>query len=55
VVRHYGGLLKGVVVERGDEGTVTGARVLATDTVMKTRDDRTRLAREVLVFAESLR
>ncbi len=54
IVRHYGPRLRGIVVERGDEGTVTGARVLGADTVMKTRADSARLAREVLAFAEEL-
>jgi LPPG:FO 2-phospho-L-lactate transferase len=52
VARHYGPLLAAMVVERGDE--VEG-RCLATDTVMKSREDRLRLAREVLAFAETLR
>jgi LPPG:FO 2-phospho-L-lactate transferase len=51
VARHYGPLLSAMVVERGDE--IDGVRCLATDTVMKTRDDRLRLAREVLAFAEA--
>jgi LPPG:FO 2-phospho-L-lactate transferase len=51
VVQHYGGLLTGIVVERGDEGGVTSIPVLATDTVMKSRADSLRLAREVLAFA----
>jgi hypothetical protein len=42
------------VVERGDEEGMTHVRVLATDTVMRTKDDRVRLAREVLAFAETL-
>jgi LPPG:FO 2-phospho-L-lactate transferase len=54
IVKHYGGLLAGVVVERGDERDVTGTPVLATDTVMTTRADSLRLAREVLAFAESV-
>ena len=54
IVQHYGGLLTGIVVERGDEGGVTGIPVLATDTVMRSRADSLRLAREVLAFAGSL-
>lgn len=54
VARHYGALLGGLVVERGDEEGMTHVRVLATDTVMRTKDDRARLAREVLAFAEAL-
>jgi len=60
IVRHYGvrsegGLLSGVVVERGDEGTVRGLPVRACQTVMGGRDDRARLASVMLEFAETLR
>jgi LPPG:FO 2-phospho-L-lactate transferase len=51
VARHYGGLLRAMVVERGDEGTVSSIPVLGTSTVMRSRDDRLRLAREVLTFS----
>lgn len=51
VARHYRGLLRAMVVERGDEGTVASMPVRGTSTVMRTRDDRLRLAREVLAFA----
>jgi LPPG:FO 2-phospho-L-lactate transferase len=54
VARHYGGLLRGMVVERGDEGGVSGVAVRATDTVMRSRDDRRRLAEETLAFAREL-
>jgi LPPG:FO 2-phospho-L-lactate transferase len=54
IARHYGPLLSGLVVERGDEGDVAGVRVRATDTIMHTRDDRLRLARETLAFAAEL-
>jgi hypothetical protein len=50
VARHYRGLLQGMVVERGDEGTVTSMPVLGAATVMRSRDDRLRLAQEVLAF-----
>lgn len=52
VVSHYRGLVRAVVVERGDEGTVSSAPVLGTSTIMRSRDDRLRLAREILAFAE---
>jgi LPPG:FO 2-phospho-L-lactate transferase len=52
VVRHYRGLLRAAVVERGDEATVSSIPVFGTSTVMRSRDDRLRLAREVLAFAE---
>jgi LPPG:FO 2-phospho-L-lactate transferase len=50
VVRHYRGLIRGMVVERGDEATVGGIPVLGTSTVMRSREDRLRLAREILSF-----
>jgi hypothetical protein len=40
-----------MVVERGDEETVASIPVLGASTVMRSRDDRLRLAREVLAFA----
>jgi LPPG:FO 2-phospho-L-lactate transferase len=54
VARHYGDLLTGMVVERGDERSLGALPALATRTVMKKPDDSERLARELLVFAESL-
>ena len=59
IAKHYGGLLAGLVVERGDEASASAEEgapaVLASDTIMKSRADSLRLAREVLAFAESLR
>ena len=57
LVRHYhhgrrG--LRGIVVERGDEPSVRDLPVLGTSTIMKTRADSARLAREVLAFAQEL-
>jgi LPPG:FO 2-phospho-L-lactate transferase len=57
VARHYGALLRGFVVERGDEHDlrdVAGVAVRATDTIMRTRDDRLRLAQQTLAFAAEL-
>ena len=51
VVRHYRGLVGAAVVEQGDEATVAEVPVLGTSTVMRSQDDRVRLAREVLAFA----
>ena len=51
VARHYGGLIRAMVVERGDEETVASIPVLGTSTVMRSRDDRLRLARELLAFS----
>jgi LPPG:FO 2-phospho-L-lactate transferase len=52
---HYGELLSGLVVERGDEASVRALPVLGTNTVMGGSTDRARLAREVLQFAEGLK
>jgi LPPG:FO 2-phospho-L-lactate transferase len=54
VVRHYEGGLAGMVVERGDEGTVSGVRVLGADTVMKSREESLILAHRILDFAKEL-
>lgn len=60
VAHHYGGLLAGMVVERGDETVfaadpaLRGLRIHATDTIMRSKADRLRLARETLAFAASL-
>jgi LPPG:FO 2-phospho-L-lactate transferase len=51
VAAHYRGLIGAMVVEQGDESTVASLPVLGTSTVMRSRDDRLRLAREVLDFA----
>jgi LPPG:FO 2-phospho-L-lactate transferase len=50
VARHYRGLIRAMVVERGDEETVASIPVLGTSTIMRSRDDRLRLAREILAF-----
>jgi LPPG:FO 2-phospho-L-lactate transferase len=55
IADHYRGLLHGLVVEHGDEAGLSGLPVLATATVMRSVDDRQRLAAEVIDFAESLR
>jgi LPPG:FO 2-phospho-L-lactate transferase len=54
IARHYGALLRGLIVERGDEHDIAGPKVRATDTIMRTRADRLRLARETLAFAAEL-
>jgi len=55
VVRHYGELLSGLVMEAGDPRPDTRISVLSTATIMKTRAERVRLAREVLEFALGIR
>jgi LPPG:FO 2-phospho-L-lactate transferase len=56
IVKHYAGLVRGFVVERGDAAAAAapGVRVLETETVMHTREHSLALAREVLRFAETL-
>ena len=55
VAAHYGRLLRGFVVESGDEADVDGPEVLPTSILMRDRPDRRRLAAEVLAFAARLR
>jgi LPPG:FO 2-phospho-L-lactate transferase len=55
IARHYGDLLDGIVVERGDEAAISGLPVRATSTVMHDKAARLQLARETLSFAEELR
>lgn len=50
VAAHYGALVGGWVVERGD-GAEIAAPLLETQTVMRDRMDRRRLAEEILAFA----
>lgn len=54
VAAHYGDLLQGYVIERGDEVTQPSLRVLATDTLMPTRAHSRALAEHVLEFARQL-
>lgn len=52
---HYGALLGGFVVERGDEAGIADVPVLASETIMVDRAARERLARAVLAFCDGLR
>lgn len=54
IVHHYGDLLDAIAVERGDETSITGLPVLATDTVMNTRPASRALAETLLGFAREL-
>jgi LPPG:FO 2-phospho-L-lactate transferase len=56
ILRHYDGLLDGLVIDRtdaADSRTLPGA-VHVTKTLMETDEDRVRLAAEVLGFADGL-
>ncbi|HVW57276.1 MAG TPA: 2-phospho-L-lactate transferase [Rhizobiaceae bacterium] len=56
ILRHYEGLLDGLVIDRADaaESRALPGAVHVTDTLMKTDEDRVRLAGEVLAFADRL-
>ncbi len=53
IAAHYGPLLRGFVIERGD-APPAGVPTLPASTIMHDRADRARLAAEVLAFAEVL-
>jgi LPPG:FO 2-phospho-L-lactate transferase len=50
IAAHYGSLITAIVVESGDEQGLA-IPALATSTIMRTRDDRLRLAQETIDFA----
>jgi LPPG:FO 2-phospho-L-lactate transferase len=52
IAEHYAGVITGIVIEQGDD--TTRAVTLSTRTIMNTREDRIRLAGEVIAFAEEL-
>lgn len=59
VAEHYAGLLSGLVVDEADEAEARalrtrGVSTLVTGAVMVTDEDRVRLARDTLAFAQSL-
>jgi LPPG:FO 2-phospho-L-lactate transferase len=59
IARHYDGLIDGFVLDtcdaaHADAVEALGLSVLVTGTVMKTLDDKVRLAREVLDFVRSI-
>ena len=59
VSRMYEGLVDGMVIDQVDSGEATGIeelgiRVLTAEAIMSDAEDRTRLARETLEFAETL-
>jgi len=62
VAKHYGNLLDGFIIDKQDEGLMKGIinrethplKVFCADTWMKTREDRVRLAGEVLDFGQQI-
>jgi LPPG:FO 2-phospho-L-lactate transferase len=60
LAEHYAGTIDGLVIDRIDEAAAQhieslGLKVLVTDTVMKTDDDKIRLAEETVAFAKALK
>lgn len=53
IARHYGDLIRVLVVEHGDEA-ISGTRVVPASTIMKSVEDRATLARAVLEAARSV-
>jgi len=59
LAEHYAGTIEGLIVDRVDEAAAPlierlGLKVLVTDTVMNTDEDKIRLAGETIEFARSL-
>jgi LPPG:FO 2-phospho-L-lactate transferase len=56
IIRHYGGLLDGLVIDRSDaDSAIDGdPAILATDSLMRDDEDQARLAREVIGFARAI-
>ncbi len=48
IAQYYGNLIDGIVIDTVDQRTSNSKQTLATDILMRTVDDRARLAREVL-------
>jgi LPPG:FO 2-phospho-L-lactate transferase len=59
LAKHYAGTIGGLVIDRVDAAAAphiesVGIRTLVTETIMKTDEDKMRLARETVEFAKSL-
>lgn len=55
VARHYEGLIDAFVIDEADAGlAIAGLAIAATPTLMRSLDDKERLARFVLALAEAL-
>ena len=59
IANHYKGLATAIVIDTADAGAAKelielGIEVLVTDTIMKTAEDKERLASDVLAFAATL-
>ncbi len=54
IARHYGDFLNGIVIDSGDSCEVPGVAVAQTNTLMRTLDDKIRVAQAALDLAEQL-
>jgi LPPG:FO 2-phospho-L-lactate transferase len=54
IVRHYGVFLNGIVFDSGDPPDVPGVSIAQTDTLMRTIDDKVRVAQAALDLAARL-
>jgi LPPG:FO 2-phospho-L-lactate transferase len=54
VARYYGNLIDGLVVDHADRGAHIGPKILVTNSLMVTSEDRTRLAGKILGWVKSL-
>jgi LPPG:FO 2-phospho-L-lactate transferase len=55
IAAHYAGLIRGLLIDRGDPAAGIGVAVDHADTLMRTLADRTRVAAAALAFADRLR
>jgi LPPG:FO 2-phospho-L-lactate transferase len=55
IADYYGKLIDGLVMDELDRDVVVNQRSFVTNTLMKTLEDRARLAKEVLSFTETLK
>lgn len=54
IAQHYDGLIDGIVTDCADSGIANDVAVMVTDTMMHSLDDKVRLARTVLAFADDM-
>lgn len=55
IAAHYSGIIDGLLVDERDDASGLDIAYCATDTLMKTLEDRERVGRAVMAFAERLR
>ena len=54
IARHYAEILDGMIIDSGDTCDLAGLEIARTATLMRTLDDKTRVAKAALEFAETL-